>query len=75
MPMEEEAEAETDDGCKWVKTDSECQYNFLFIHIHSFFLVHMEEPNLFSSCRYCFRDLTNPPQLLTSLSLRLCQVR
>ncbi|KAK7354889.1 hypothetical protein VNO80_20459 [Phaseolus coccineus] len=29
MPMEEEAEekaeAETDDGCKWVKTDSECQ--------------------------------------------------
>ncbi|XP_027905033.1 nucleolin-like [Vigna unguiculata] len=23
MPMEEEAEAETDDGCKWVKTDSE----------------------------------------------------
>ncbi|KOM29085.1 hypothetical protein LR48_Vigan635s001000, partial [Vigna angularis] len=24
MPMEEEAEAETDDGGKWVKTDSEC---------------------------------------------------
>nr|KYP72041.1 hypothetical protein KK1_011328 [Cajanus cajan] len=33
MPKEDEADerAETDDGCKWVKTDSECNFIFTFI--------------------------------------------
>lgn len=39
---EEEAQERTYDGCKWVKTDSECKFTFTFIVVLMSIVVEVE---------------------------------
>lgn len=32
--QDQEPRDRTDDGCKWVKTDSECKFHFQYVYIH-----------------------------------------